>query len=386
MSGLTQSLFGGARSILRLALLLPLMACGAPAASTGAQAVGPAGDQPESTYLYACVQDEARVAIIDMDRLEVVRSIDLQALGFSPNANPHHVAVEPGGEAWYVSLIGENRVARFDREGELQGTFEMSTPGMLSYEPTSGVLLASRSMSAVNPPTRVGWVDTRTMDGDEIDVFLPRPHPMVVGRDGAWAYTGSLGVNQIAAIELATEDVTLTDLEGPPHSLVQFAVSPDGRWLVGSTEVSGRLLVFDLTDPAHPSQVASVELGPMVFDPAFSPDGSSVWVPVKGANEVAVVRVSDWSVERRIATESFLQPHQVLFSPDGSRAFVSSNAKADHMAGMTEHAGHGDHAMEEAGGTGNVTVIDTSTFQAVGVLELGANVTGMGTASGATRP
>lgn len=385
MSGLTRSLLESVRSVLRTTLLLPLMACGAPAAFTGAQAAGPSGGPPAATYLYACVQDEARIAVIDMDRLEVVRSIDLQALGFSPNANPHHVAVEPDGEAWYVSLIGENRVARFDREGELQGTFEMSTPGMLTYEPTSKMLLASRSMSAVSPPTRVGWVDTRTMNGDEIDVFLPRPHPMVVSRDGAWAYTGSLSVNQIAAIELATEDVTLTNLEGPPHALVQFAVSPDGRWLVAGTEVSGRLLAFDLADPARPRQVASVELGPMVFDPAFSPDGSSVWVPVKGANEVAVVRASDWTVQRRIAAESFIQPHQVLFAADGSRAFVSSNAKADHMAGMTGHGEHGDHAMGP-GGSGNVTVIDTSTFEVVGVLELGANVTGMGAAEGLQRP
>ncbi|MEX2466331.1 MAG: YncE family protein [Gemmatimonadota bacterium] len=356
--------------------MIPLMACGAPAANTGAQASGPAAP----TYLYACVQDEARIAVIDTNRLEVVRSIDLTTLGFSSTAKPHHVAVEPDGEAWYVSLIGENQVARFDREGELQGTFEMSTPGMLSYEPTSGVLLASRSMSAVNPPTRVGWVDTRTMEGDEIDVFLPRPHPMVVSPDGRWAYTGSLGVNQIAAIELESEDVTLTDLDGPPHALVQFAMSDDGRWLVAATELSGRLLVFDLTDAARPRQVASLELGPMVFDPAFTPDGSSVWVPVKGANEVVVVRTSDWTVERRIDAESFLQPHQILFTPDGARAFVSSNNKDDHMAGMAEHGDHAQHGAPE--GTGNVTVLNARTFEVLTVLDLGRNVTGMGMASG----
>jgi DNA-binding beta-propeller fold protein YncE len=388
MSALLESLLGRGKSLLRISALVPLVACGAPAADTVAQAPAPPSGQSAPSYIYACVQDEARIAIIDADRLEVVRSVDLTALGFSPTANPHHIAVEPDGEAWYVSLIGENRVARFDREGGLQGTFEMSTPGMLSFEPGSGVLLASRSMSAVNPPTRVGWVDTRTMEGDEIDVFLSRPHPMVVTPDGRWAYTGSLGVNQIAAIELETEEVSLVNLDGPPHALVQFAVSADGRWLVAATELSGRLLVFDLSDPAQPRQIASLEIGPMAFDPAFSPDGAAVWVPVKGANEVAVVRTSDWTVERRIQSESFLQPHQVLFAPDGTRAFVSSNNKADHMAGMTM-PGHGDHAahdMPATEGAGNVTVVDMRTFEVIGVLELGRNVTGMGTASGAVGP
>jgi DNA-binding beta-propeller fold protein YncE len=348
------------------------------AATTGAQSP-PAAAQP--TYLYVCVQDDAQIAVIDIDRLEVVQEVDLGALGFSANASPHHVAVEPDGGHWYVSLIRENVVARFARDGDLLGTFEMSTPGMLEFDRNSGRLMASRSMSAVNPPTRVGWVDTRTMEGDEIDVFFPRPHPMVVTPDGRWGYTGSLGVNQIAAIDLETEDVTLTDLDGPQHALVQFAVSADGRWMVAATELSGRLLAFDLADPANPRQVASVELGPMVFDPVFSPDGARVWVPVKGANEVAVVRVSDWGVERRITTESFLQPHQVAFSPDGARAFVSSNNKADHMSGM---AGMEDHAAHEEAGTvnGNVTVLDTETYEVLDVLELGRNVTGMGIAGG----
>ncbi|MDZ7778546.1 MAG: selenium-binding protein SBP56-related protein [Gemmatimonadota bacterium] len=367
------------RSFFEALALLPLLACAAPATSSDAQAVSPGntGDEAAPEYLYACVQDDARIAVIDMDGLEVARTIDLTTLGFSSNAKPHHVAVEPGGERWYVSLIGEDLVARFDRGGELQGTFEMSTPGMLSFEPGTGRLLASRSMSATNPPTRVGWIDTRTMDGDEIDVFFPRPHPMTLTPDGRWAYTGSLGVNQIAAIDLETEEVTLTDLDGPPHALVQFAVSADGRWLVGSTEVSGRLLAFDLEDPAHPRQVASVGLGPMAFDPIFTPDGSSVWVPVKGENEIAVVRTADWTVERRITAESFRQPHQVVFSPDGTRAFVSNNGTGGSMEGMT-----GSGGREDGAGVGNVTVIDTRSFEAIEVLELGRNVTGMGRAPG----
>lgn len=373
---------------LSVALSFMLVACGAPAAGTGAQTTAPGGQRSatgmlagqEGPYLYVCVQDEARVAIIDVESLEVVRSVDLTAHGFSTNARPHHIAVEPDGDRWYVSLIGEDRVVSFDRSGDLLGTFEMSTPGMLSFDPASGVLFASRSMSAVNPPTRVGWVDTRSMDGEEIDVFLPRPHPMALSPDGRWAYTGSLGVNQIATIELDTEDVTLTDLDGPPHALVQFDISADGRTMVASTELSGRMLAFDLSDPAQPRQVASLELGPMVFDPTFSPDGATVWVPVKGANEVAVVRTSDWTVERRLAFESFRQPHQVVFSADGARAFVSSNNKADHMSGMADHTGHA--GMESDTMNGNVTVIDVGSYEPIEVIDLGLNVTGMGIAGG----
>jgi len=355
-----------------------------PAGPSGAQS--PAGDVGAVTppltaaapYVYACVQDEARIDVIDMASLEVVASVDLTELGFTATANPHHVAVEPDGSHWYVSLIGENVVARFDRENRLLGTFEMSTPGMLAHDRARGLLLVSRSMSAVNPPTRIGVIETPGMEGDELDVFLSRPHPVAISPDGRWGYTGSLGVNQLAAIDLETEEVSLVQVEGPPHALVQFAVSPDGRWLVAGTEVSGRLVVFDRSDAAAPRQVASVELGPMVFDPVFSPDGASVWVPVKGANEIAIVDVDGWTVRTRVRAESLRQPHQIVFSADGSRAFVSNNNKADHMAGM---AGHEGHEMPGAqAGLGNVTVLDARTHEVVEVLELGRNVTGMGSA------
>ena len=250
MTALVRFLHGRRQAVLALATVLPLLACGMSASATGAQSPAAAA-QP--TYLYVCVQDDAHIAVIDVDDLEVVNEIDLTELGFSANASPHHVAVEPDGEHWYVSLIRENLVARFDRAGDLLGTFDMSTPGMLEFDVNSGRLMASRSMSAVNPPTRVGWVDTRTMEGDEIDVFFPRPHPMVVSPDGRWGYTGSLGVNQIGAIDLETEDVTLTDLEGPQHALVQFAVSGDGRWLVAATELSGRLRIVTLAPTARSS-------------------------------------------------------------------------------------------------------------------------------------
>lgn len=369
---------------LRALLVTVLAGCAATPVPNEAPSSRDRGVEPTATsdeaapYLYVCVQDEARIDIIDMETLDVVNSVDLTVLGFSAAASPHHVAVEPDGERWFVSLIGEHRVARFDRENRLTGTFEMASPGMLSLDHSRDLLLVSRSMSAVSPPTRIGMIDASTMEGDELDVFMPRPHPIVVSPDGAWAYTGSLGVNQLASIELDTEDVTLSDVEGPQHALVQFAMSPDGRWLVAGTEISGRLVVFDRSNPSRPRQVASVELGPMVFDPAFAPGGEFVWVPVKGADEVAVIRVDGWSVERRIRGDGFRQPHQIVFSPDGSRAFVSNNNKADHMSGMAGHEGH-----DTAGASGNVTVIDTQSYEIVRVIELGRNVTGLGTSTAA---
>ncbi|HET9373111.1 MAG TPA: hypothetical protein VFO19_22770, partial [Vicinamibacterales bacterium] len=229
--------------------------------------------------LYVCVQDDAKIAVVDMAARRVVRTIDLQTFGFPANAKPHYIVVESDGAHWYVSLIGANRVVKFDRQDRIAGQFEMETPGMMSLA-GADQLVVSRSMSAVNPPKRLAVIARSSMTGEEIDVLFPRPHPVAVAPNG-YAYTGSLGVNQIASMAIADGKVQIVNVPGPTHAFVQFVISPDGRTLVGSTEVSGQLIVFDLSMPARPSVLKTIELGRMVFDPVFAPDGKTLWVPVK---------------------------------------------------------------------------------------------------------
>lgn len=323
--------------------------------------------------LYVCIQDDAKIAVVDMNRAEVVKTIDLTKLGFTETAKPHYIVVEPDGSHWYVSLIGAGRVVKFDRQDRIAGQFDMETPGMLALSGTNQ-LVVSRSMSAVNPPKRVAVLDRRTMKGEEIDVLFPRPHPVAVA--GRYAYTGSLGVNQIASVSMDAGRVEIVDVAGPTHAFVQFAMSPDGRTLVSSTEVSGRLLVFDLASPARPALRASIEIGRMAFDPVFRPDGSTVWVPAKMADELAIVDAKSWTVVDRIKTPAFRQPHQIVFSPDGRTAFVTNNNKDDHMADPA-HAGH--VAPGSAGdGRAALVVIDVGTRKVTRSIPLGRNLTGMG--------
>jgi DNA-binding beta-propeller fold protein YncE len=332
-----------------------------------------AAAQAARDLLYVCIQDDAKIAVIDMATGALLRTIDLQARGFAATAKPHYIVVEPDGSHWYVSLIGAGRVVKFDAQDSIVAQFEMETPGMLALVPGSPQLLVSRSMSAVNPPQRVAVLDRRTMRGEELGVLFPRPHPMAATAAG-YAYTGSLGVNQIATIDLASERVSLTPVSGPTHSLVQFDVSADGKTLVASSETTGRLLVFDISTPTAPRLVTQVTVGAMAFDPSFTPDQRHVWVPVKGSSEIVVVEVGTWKEVRRLSHSSFQQPHQIIFSADGATAFVTNNNKMDHMADPSAHAGH---VME--GGAASLSIVDVASGTVTTAITLGKNLTGMGT-------
>ncbi len=345
--------------MLRRIALVTLVAGGLPALTLSGSVAAQLPDPLPEHWLYVCLQDDAAIAVVDMDALETVSVIRLDALGFGPRAAPHDIAVAPDGRYWYVSLVGEHRVLRFDEENRLVGSVEIETPGMLRLAPAGDLLAITRSMSAVDPPRWVGLAETSRMDLEEVDVLFPRPHALAVHPEGRFAYTASLAMNQVATIDLASGRVEVTDTPGPPHALVQMAIAEDGRTLLASAELSGELLVFGLEDPSSPRLVTSVPLGSRPFDPAFSPDGESVWVPLKGADEVVVLERAGWSVLARIRGEGIHEPHAVEFSSDGGRAFVTNAAPAGAAAAR-------------------LVVVDTRTRDVEALLSLGSNLTGMG--------
>ena len=330
--------------------------------------------------IYVTNQDGASVMAIDADRHEVVATVDLQALGFSSNAKPHHVVADPDGRFWYVSLIGENTVLKMDAAtNTIVGRSTFEVPGMLAYDLETDRLFVGRSMSAVNPPQRIGVIDRDDMSVEEIAVLFPRPHALASNPRSVHVYSASLADNRMATVDPAEEDVRIQEfMEAMDHSahagmdhsggdmvhtLVDFAVSPDGGTLAGTGEMSGRLLVWSLADPGQPRLSRELDIGPRPWHPVYSPDGREVWIPSKTNNTVTVVRTDDWSVERVIRGAGLAEPHGAAFSPDGRWVFVSNSDTRN------EHPGEG----------GTVVVIDAQSKAIVKVIPVGRNATGIGT-------
>ena len=359
------------------------LACAAASGTAAADGAVKGGSQ--GPLLYVTNQNGASISVIDVERQEEVARIDLQALGFGPNAKPHDPALEPDGSFWYVSLIGENRVLKFDRENRLIDQVEMEVPGLVVAHPTRDLLIVGRSMSAVNPPSSIALIRRSDMKLlDEVEVIYPRPHANATRRD-QWAYSASLAENRIAVIDLDSENVTLVDLPEPamrdtagmehaehqgmtPHTLVEFALAPDGRTMVAGGQISGELMVFDLSDPAAPRIVHRVQVGGAPWHPAFTPDGRWVYVPLNRANQVAVIDARTWEVADRIEGRGIAEPHGAAPSPDGRFMFVSNN----NLQG-TYVASGADPKV------GTVVVIDVATREIVKVIEVGPNATGLET-------
>ena len=332
--------------------------------------------------LYAANQSEAVVSVIDMETNQVVRTVDLQRLGLPANAWPHHIAVEPDGSYWYVSLIAANQILQFDRQNNLIQRIDFVRPGLLALDPEGENLYAARSMAAVSPPQEIGVIRRSDMSFEEVGIFLPRPHALAVRPGTGTVFTASLAVNQIASFYPDDEALELADLGGDrPHTFIGFAVSPDGRWMVGTTELTASVFVFDLerTDMI-PVDTIAVNAAP--WHPVFTPDGRWVYVGNNWDNTANVIDMETRTLAKVIEGNGLAQPHGAAVSPDGRFAYIASrnlempegHSKYGHM--YTPRYDTGDNAR-----AGTVVVIDTVTQEIVKVIEIEGYGAGLGTAA-----
>ena len=361
-------------------VLLSVMALPACANSGAGRSDGASSD---TDFVYVTNQGNASVSVINAQTLEVDAVVDLTKLGFDVNSKPHHVAVEPDGSFWYVTLITGGKVLKFNRDNELVGQADFEVAGLLEMDPSSDHLFVGRSMAAVNPPQRIGMINRSTMEIEEMDVFIPRPHALAVSRDGRKVYAGSLAENRFTTIDLDTGDLTFTDVEGAPmsgdmggdhsghmqHMFVDFAMSPDGRTMITGGQMSGQLMFFDAAgdaDTALPLE-KMMPVNSQPWHPVFSEDGKFAYFANKTANSVTEVNMETREVARVVEGEGFNQPHGATLSPDGRYLFVSNNNLDQSRPSATDPQSF----------PGTVTVVDVATFTVVNVIEVGPYASGI---------
>jgi YVTN family beta-propeller protein len=270
---------------------------------------------------------------------------------------------------------------KLDRANHVVAKAETVTPGLLALDLKSDKLYATRSMSAVNAPARIAVINRKTMKPEEVEVLVPRPHGLAVARDGKHAYVASLGANQIAVYDAKRERVGIVDVPGGDTSqvIVQLAVSPDGKTLVATAQLTGKLLVFDLADPAKPKLLQRVPTGDWPWLVAFTPDGAEVWVPNQRSNNVTVIDAKSWMGVATVRGD-FAQPDGIGISGDGRLVFVA-NHNTDNIMNM----GGISMAMPAAGTTaapGRVIVIDARKREVVKRIDTAPDGAGLGLAGG----
>ncbi len=157
---------------------------------------------------------------------------------------------------------------------------------------------------------------------------------MTLSADGSRLYVGEAEGNRLLALDTAQL--------GTPEAVVSTYAISSGVWdveripgtetIVVSSHVTSDIQVVN-TVTGQVGEPVDVGRGPMGMQ--ASGDGSKLWIAVSGADELVEVRVSDWTVTRRVrVVESDVltndgspllrsNVNDVEVSPDGSRLYVT---------------------------------------------------------------
>lgn len=332
-------------------------------------AVGPLGASPFASslnLLYITHENSSRITVFDTDAWLVVRTIDLQDYGFSERARANHIAVEPDGSFFYVS-VGSIRssdkqvIAKFNRQHQLLAEYETANPGLIALHPTQNVLYVSRTAESTEPKS---FLELRRTD------FLPLQIPtnfagnraLAVRPSGDFLFSSSIDVDQMAVVNLSNLTVAYLDIQGIRQGFNQFAISPTGNRMWGAGIFSNTVSLFDISDPNRIVQRQSLFTDGSPFDLTFTPDGTNLYVTVPTGNRIKVVNTQLEMIDADIRHAGLQEPLGIATSLSGAYMFVSSR----NSAGL-----YPARRLFEGDGTpGTLSVIDTATNKVVKVVEI----------------
>ena len=337
---------------------------------------------PDDPRLYVANQAAGMVAVIDINTNQVVRMVNLMDLGFNKFSMPHHIAVEPDGSFWYVSLIMADKILKFTRDNELVGQVDATRPGLVALDPVGPWLYAGRSMMSVSPPESIVQIDRIEMNVEEIGLLMPRPHALAVSHDGRSVYVSSLAQNRVATYRDETGDVVFDDVEGDrPHVFIGFAISPDGTTMVGTSEVTSNAFVFDLRASDGVTLVDTIGVLRAPWHPIYSADGKWVYFGNNWTNTITVLDMEKREVAKVIEGYGLAQPHGSAASPDGRYMYISNrNLAMPEGHSKQGHVYHPRYDLGDNAHVGTVLVLDTRTHEIVKIIETEEYASGMGAA------
>jgi DNA-binding beta-propeller fold protein YncE len=304
--------------------------------------------------------DLARVG--EPDFAEVARI----PVGLNPveTEGPHHAAIDPAGEFFYVAIsnfvpgtgsgphgahgtgtadghvlklrAANNRLVGRARVDRNPGDLALSPDGRTLYVTHFDLLrvseVAARGGSEEEMRARLAVIDTATMTRTAMVPLCAAPHGVRPSADGKRVYVACYS-DEVAVVQADDPAFPVTRVKvaaeaggatSPRHEPYAVAVSPANGEVWASCLRSGEVHAFTAAPLAADPARAPVLPGSPIFGD-FSADGAKLYVAYQGADDgIAVIDAATGAVDRNIALRpsGCLNAHQVALAPGGRFALV----------------------------------------------------------------
>jgi YVTN family beta-propeller protein len=234
------------------------------------------------------------LSVIDLPSRKVTSTLALD--GYH---RPHGIVFLNDGTHVLVTAEQEQALLKVD----------VKTGGVVAY-PTGGqnashmVVVATDQNRAFVANIASGTVSVIDLVGGAEPVIIAAgagTEAIDLSPDGRELWVGNREAHTLSIIDTATLKVAQT-VECPTMP-IRLKFTPDGKHSVVSCATSGDLVVFDAGTRQELHRISLKEDGgpaPVPIGIVIAADGARAFVACSGANKVAVVDTSDWSISARL--------------------------------------------------------------------------------------
>nr|QKW93788.1 DNA-binding beta-propeller fold protein YncE [Vitiosangium cumulatum] len=290
---------------------------------------------------------------------------------------PHHSAMSPSGDYYYVGLslfvpgagsgphgahgtgtadgyclkldAKDNRLVGSVRVDRNPGDLIISADGRTLYQTHFDLLkinevVARGETDERKMDARLAILDADTLTRKAMVPVCPAPHAVRLSPDEKRAYVACIS-DEVAVVQLDDEKLPVTRIKvpnagsalAPKHEPYALTLSPtDGALWVSS--LKSRTVHY--LDPESLQMVPERAIYGLRGSPMFgavSADGRTLYMPYQTVEAVAVIDTATSAVKREIhlSPEGCLNVHQVELTPDGKHGLVV--CEGDHRGPGTLH-------------------------------------------------
>ncbi|NOJ77502.1 YncE family protein [Myxococcus xanthus] len=291
---------------------------------------------------------------------------------------PHHTAVSPAGDFYYVGISNyvpgggsgphgahgtgaddgyclkldarENRIVGSVRVNPNPGDVIISADGSTLYQTHFDTLKIAEMARQGRPESdmnaNLAIIDARTMTRKAMVEVCPAPHAVRLSADERTAYIACWS-DEVAIVDLAEANTPVTRVKvvaagsggavAPRHQPYALTQSPTTGEVWVSSMASRQVHVLNPQTRAMMPERAVPLRGPPMFG-AFTADGRTLYMPYQLVDALAVIDPETGTVLREVqlADAGCLNVHQVTLTPDERIGLVV--CEGDHVGPGTLHA------------------------------------------------
>jgi DNA-binding beta-propeller fold protein YncE len=238
----------------------------------------------------------------------------------------HEVIASPDGRFAYVPIYGNSGVGQPGTDGSSLAVIDIPArkvtgnvdfghgvrPHCVLVGPKDGLLYVTteldQAITVINPHTLkiVGKIPTTQ----------PESHMLAITRDGRRGYTANVGPGSVSVLDLESRK-TITVIPVAPR-IQRVALAIDDRLVFTADQSKPQLAVIDTATNKVKTWIPLPVVG---YGAAPTRDGRSLLVPLRSGNQVAVVDLGTMKVTHTIDVPS--APQEILIPPDADVAYVS---------------------------------------------------------------